>query len=756
MKKINKFISVFPIFILLFFLFSCSNNIFSRDYTVKNLKVAVIIPYDEGSDLRRHYQQTINMFLENYTFAQKNLTKRINFVLEYYNESTENLDALGEELSKREDIIAVIGPISSINVDKIAQHCKETEKTIITPTASSEDLVRRYAVSETGSVRSPFLWSLAETDVAQSEALLSKVLSYGGKSVSLISSNDLYGNTFYNWIPFQAYEMELEIKENVQVFTEQSSDYSSNLFDFNDAVDKVFNSDADYIICALSKMEMITEVLRRRSTSGKSIPPILFTDTAFKSSILDGDYDVEGVEGLALYSDPATGFEVTYREQYGESTINGEAQLYDCFLLLGTAALYCNYIYSDITNPFCNENINKAIKMYSQIENGDIFFFDWTKYGMRDEFTIFKIYEEENIFFTDGIMGASGAIVFDEEIYTTKLYSVYSHWIVFDNEFVVTDYTIADEDNRVSPNVVSWNWNIQKKQEFNSFETDNNYSELKDKWAVLISGSKGWYNYRHQADVLHIYSILKENGFDDDHIILIIEDDIAFNTRNKIPGEIKTSIDGIDLYTDEMERRDGSIIDYNTSELSPDKFKEILLGNISGKYSKEELPVVLNSNENSNIFIFWSGHGNNRNGDPSKGQFEWLSNIEGFSTELMRETFLQMQENKRYRKVLFVAETCYSLSVLKGIEGIEGVLGFAAANGTETSFADVYGTDLKVWLSNRFTRNFVEKIVEDPRVKYVDLYEHMFKNTLGSHVSIINEEKFSNLYNSDISEFIIY
>ena len=34
-------------------------------------------------------------------------------------------------------------------------------------------------------------------------------------------------------------------------------------------------------------------------------------------------------------------------------------------------------------------------------------------------------------------------------------------------------------------------------------------------------------NYRHQADVLNMYWILSKNGYDDDHIVLIIEDDIA-------------------------------------------------------------------------------------------------------------------------------------------------------------------------------------------------------------------------------------
>ena len=35
-------------------------------------------------------------------------------------------------------------------------------------------------------------------------------------------------------------------------------------------------------------------------------------------------------------------------------------------------------------------------------------------------------------------------------------------------------------------------------------KTENNGVQ---NWAVLIAGSDGWYNYRHQADVCHAYQV---------------------------------------------------------------------------------------------------------------------------------------------------------------------------------------------------------------------------------------------------------
>ena len=49
------------------------------------------------------------------------------------------------------------------------------------------------------------------------------------------------------------------------------------------------------------------------------------------------------------------------------------------------------------------------------------------------------------------------------------------------------------------------------------------------KWAVLISGSNGYSNYRHQADVCHAYQILHKHGIPDERIVVMMYDDIAEN-----------------------------------------------------------------------------------------------------------------------------------------------------------------------------------------------------------------------------------
>ena len=57
-----------------------------------------------------------------------------------------------------------------------------------------------------------------------------------------------------------------------------------------------------------------------------------------------------------------------------------------------------------------------------------------------------------------------------------------------------------------------------------------------DNWAVLVCGSHGFSNYRHQADICHAYHIMIKNGIPADNIIVMNYDDAANDKRNPFPG----------------------------------------------------------------------------------------------------------------------------------------------------------------------------------------------------------------------------
>lgn len=92
-------------------------------------------------------------------------------------------------------------------------------------------------------------------------------------------------------------------------------------------------------------------------------------------------------------------------------------------------------------------------------------------------------------------------------------------------------------------------------------------------WAVLVAGSNSWFNYRHQADVLHAYQMLLAKNFDPSKIIVFAYDDIANNARNPFPGQIfnKPTYNepGKDVYA-------GAKIDYKGADVTPANFLSVL------------------------------------------------------------------------------------------------------------------------------------------------------------------------------------
>jgi legumain len=57
-----------------------------------------------------------------------------------------------------------------------------------------------------------------------------------------------------------------------------------------------------------------------------------------------------------------------------------------------------------------------------------------------------------------------------------------------------------------------------------------------DNWAVIVAGSNGFSNYRHQADACHAYKILMENGYQADKVIVFNYNDAADSAWNPFPG----------------------------------------------------------------------------------------------------------------------------------------------------------------------------------------------------------------------------
>ena len=240
-----------------------------------------------------------------------------------------------------------------------------------------------------------------------------------------------------------------------------------------------------------------------------------------------------------------------------------------------------------------------------------------------------------------------------------------------------------------------------------------------ENWAILACGSSGYANYRHQADVFHVYQSLIKRGFSKNHIILLAFDDIAYNPKNPFPGEIYNRPDGPNVY-------EGVIIDYSYNDVNPETYLSVLKGDTQ----KGKLEKVLNSTENDNIFMYFSDHG-------VAGAIVFPNNKFLYADEL-EEAFKVMKSKKMYKNIIFYLESCYSGSMFNNINPDLNVYSITAASPSEKSLATycypqdlVKGHEMHTCLSNEFTSNWLDD--SDNRLIFN-------KNTFNKFMNNINDE----------------
>lgn len=691
-----------------------------KRFSETEYKIAVVLPLDASLDER--WKRTAQWAMENLAIGQNDLDKRIKVSIEWYDENTVNLDSLAKALRGRDDIKCVIGPRTSGDVDIMANRLKSTKKTLISPSATSAEVMRSYAGMD-------FFWSLVESDITQCEVLLSMAVAYGNTDIALLANESTYGQTFIDWFAYQATEMGLNVTD---IYT--YSDDKANVNVRECARKAVRDENATMLICVPSDNDGIKAILEEKKAfdlthelkEDEEPMSLYFADVALEPDVLKLGELSEFVEGTAPYADPESGFEISYRTRFGTNPACQEAQFYD--------ALMISFLALTEIDLGTTDDMNEALKyVLAQEDDGKKRFSTntWHSEGMYR--AIHGMREGKERF---DIAGATGQLNFDIEQQTSVIKSVYCHWMVYNGQFIALNFLSTDGSRRTSSAMASWEWKTSVMQDF----YDNNsisYPERKDNWALLIAGSKTWTNYRHQADVLNMYQILKYLGYDDDHIILIMEDDIANNPENPNPGQL-LRYDGINLYQN-------IDIDYKLSDITTDDIKSILTGK-----SSERLPRVVNGNENSNILVFWSGHG-------EKGALKLGDNSfeDCMTTSRMEDLLTSMHDGACYRKMLWLIETCYSASVAVAAQNlnIPGVMMITAASSLEPSKADVKIDG--IWRTNRFTRILTGLIERDKSICFRDLYLYLAKYTTGSHVRVLNAMNFDNLYRSDIEEFIV-
>ena len=134
------------------------------------------------------------------------------------------------------------------------------------------------------------------------------------------------------------------------------------------------------------------------------------------------------------------------------------------------------------------------------------------------------------------------------------------------------------------------------------------------------------------ANTLGMYRTVKRLGIPDSHIILMLADDVACNSRNPTPGSVWSSEEkALDLYGEDVE------VDYRGYEVTVENVIRLLTGRLPPHTPRSKR---LDTNEHSNVFLYMTGHG----GD----EFLKFQDAEEMGSYDLADAVEQMWQKRRY------------------------------------------------------------------------------------------------------------
>lgn len=252
--------------------------------------------------------------------------------------------------------------------------------------------------------------------------------------------------------------------------------------------------------------------------------------------------------------------------------------------------------------------------------------------------------------------------------------------------------------------------------------TEKTESHHTNNWAVLVSTSRFWFNYRHMANVLSMYRTVKRLGIPDSQIILMLSDDIACNPRNLFPGSVFNNADrAIDLYGDSVE------VDYRGYEVTVENFIRLLTDRWGPEHPRSKR---LLTDENSNIFIYMTGHGGN--------EFLKFQDAEEICSWDLADAFEQMYEKKRYNEIFFMIDTCQANTMYSKFYS-PNILCVGSSELDESSYSHHSDVEIGVAVIDRFTYfnlEFLEKLDKNSTLTMQELFDSYHPDKIHSHAGI--------------------
>lgn len=651
------------------------------------------------------------------TWAQENINaaggidgRPVEFV--YRDLGKEHAEAVARELASGSSVDAVIGPANSEDAKQVVSTFVNHHKVVVTPSATSADLFRAFYPQ-----RPQYVWRPVESDIAQVRVMLRLAAQDKATSVALVTGTSPYGNTFFNSFGFLATEKGLRVAATIR--------YDQDAGDCEKPVDQALNSGAGVVLAVPDHAGQAICMAREWRARG-SRPRLLFSDAGQAPALISAlGRRAEGIEGTGLAPGIGNGFARAFPSRFHQPPTPYAANLYDSVLLIAYGLAR--------SRGADGAALARAI---AEIVHGAGPATGWDRPGVAAGLKAIRAGHP------GAVHGAVGPWDFDRSSGLELVASTYAHWRVADGRFSAAGYVSTAGAGTAVEGESAFRTPATPGK--GAHDMGGGFAPARahtGTWALLLAGSDGWDNYRHQADVLAQYQRLRAGGVPAGHIIVVSPDDLARNRRNPRPGQVPYVVGGPSLHS-------GYHADYPLRGMTAGRFLAILSGHAS-----PDTPKVIRSGPGDNVYVFMAGHGNQdgfylglgRAVPSANGSYSVL-------TPRRLDTALSGLANRhRYRRIVVAVEACQA-----GVFGEDlhapGALLLAAANPYENSLGTNYDPRLRTWLADEFSYQLWRAQGSMAGGSVYQLYQRLYAGVSGSHVSAYGPD-FGNPATVPIREF---
>jgi legumain len=204
-------------------------------------------------------------------------------------------------------------------------------------------------------------------------------------------------------------------------------------------------------------------------------------------------------------------------------------------------------------------------------------------------------------------------------------------------------------------------------------------------------------------------------GIPDEHIIVMMYDDIAGYSRNPMPGKIINTPGGEDVYA-------GVPKDYTGRLVTAENFLKIISGDTMTVGSGKSLKTTAEDN----VFIFFDDHG-------SEGALCFPTGGCPLSGPKIQNALEELASKKMYKRVVFYVEACFAGSNFYKQTLPKGVYVATASPVGESSFAYNWDNKVGAYVADIFAFLFVDDTENHPLTRSFTEQFHYIQDNIQNY-----------------------